>query len=109
MDGYEVNSPFHPPDQYLMLSTNHDIKNSRPRRSLTEIYKATQRIRSYEKKHQIPASKIIALTALGSEAAYKEAFGSGCETACNSEQQQEKLDLNSGFTVYYLCYLGQVT
>jgi CheY-like chemotaxis protein len=79
MDGYEVNSPFHPPDQYLMLSTNHDIKNSRPRRSLTEIYKATQRIRSYEKKHQIPASKIIALTALGSEAAYKEAFGSGCD------------------------------
>jgi CheY-like chemotaxis protein len=42
-------------------------------------YVATQRIRSYEKKHQLPAAKIIALTALGSEAAFKEAFGSGCD------------------------------
>ena len=42
-------------------------------------YEATQRIRSYERKHQLPAAKIIALTALGSEAAYKEAFGSGCD------------------------------
>jgi CheY-like chemotaxis protein len=42
-------------------------------------YEATQRIRTYEKKHQLTPAKIIALTALGSEAAYKEAFGSGCD------------------------------
>lgn len=41
-------------------------------------YEATQRIRAYERKHQLPASRIIALTALGSDAAHKEAFGSGC-------------------------------
>jgi CheY-like chemotaxis protein len=42
-------------------------------------YEATQHIRAYEKKHSIPATTIIALTALGSEAAYQEAFGSGCD------------------------------
>ena len=42
-------------------------------------YESTQRIRAYERKHQLPAAKILALTALGSEAAYKEAFGSGCD------------------------------
>jgi CheY-like chemotaxis protein len=42
-------------------------------------YEATQHIRTYEKKHQLPGAKIIALTALGSEAAYQEAFGSGCD------------------------------
>lgn len=42
-------------------------------------YEATQRIRAYEKKHQLPGAKIIALTALGSEEAHKEAFGSGCD------------------------------
>jgi CheY-like chemotaxis protein len=40
-------------------------------------YEAVQRIRSYEKKHHITASKIIAVTALQSEAAQAEAFGSG--------------------------------
>jgi CheY-like chemotaxis protein len=42
-------------------------------------YEATQLIRTYEKKHSLPAATIIALTALGSEAAYQEAFGSGCD------------------------------
>jgi CheY-like chemotaxis protein len=42
-------------------------------------YEATQHIRTYEKKHSLPAATIIALTALGSEAAYQEAFGSGCD------------------------------
>lgn len=42
-------------------------------------YEATQHIRAYERKHQLPSAKIIALTALGSEAAYQEAFGSGCD------------------------------
>ena len=40
-------------------------------------YEAVQRIRRYEKKNQMPASKIIAVTALQSEAAHAEAFGSG--------------------------------
>jgi CheY-like chemotaxis protein len=40
-------------------------------------YEAVQRIRSYEKKQQIRASRIIAVTALQSEAAQAEAFGSG--------------------------------
>ncbi|KAJ4379401.1 hypothetical protein N0V86_005446 [Didymella sp. IMI 355093] len=40
-------------------------------------YEAVQRIRSYEKKHRMTASKIIAVTALQSEAAQAEAFGSG--------------------------------
>jgi signal transduction histidine kinase/CheY-like chemotaxis protein/GAF domain-containing protein len=40
-------------------------------------YEAVQQIRSYEKKHHIAASKIIAVTALQSEAAQVEAFGSG--------------------------------
>jgi CheY-like chemotaxis protein len=42
-------------------------------------YEATQHIRTYEKKHLLPPATIIALTALGSEAAYQEAFGSGCD------------------------------
>lgn len=42
-------------------------------------YEATQHIRTYEKKHSLPPATIIALTALGSEAAYQEAFGSGCD------------------------------
>jgi CheY-like chemotaxis protein len=42
-------------------------------------YEATQQIRAYEKKHDLPGAKIIALTALGSEAAWQEAFGSGCD------------------------------
>lgn len=42
-------------------------------------YEATQHIRTYEKKHSLQAATIIALTALGSEAAYQEAFGSGCD------------------------------
>jgi signal transduction histidine kinase/CheY-like chemotaxis protein len=40
-------------------------------------YEAVQQIRSYEKKHHMAASKIIAVTALQSEAAQVEAFGSG--------------------------------
>jgi signal transduction histidine kinase/CheY-like chemotaxis protein len=40
-------------------------------------YESTQRIRAYERKHQLSPSKIIALTALSSGAAHKEAFGSG--------------------------------
>ncbi|CAN9382074.1 unnamed protein product [Alternaria alternata] len=40
-------------------------------------YEAVQRIRIYEKKHRLAASKIIAVTALQSEAARAEAIGSG--------------------------------
>jgi CheY-like chemotaxis protein len=40
-------------------------------------YEAVQRIRSYENKHHMAASKIIAVTALQSEAARAEAYGSG--------------------------------
>lgn len=40
-------------------------------------YESTQRIRSYEKKHHLRPSTIIAVTALGSAAAHREAFGSG--------------------------------
>jgi len=40
-------------------------------------YEAVQKIRSYEKKHRMEASKIIAVTALQSEAARAEAYGSG--------------------------------
>lgn len=40
-------------------------------------YEAVQRIRSYERKHHLKASKIIAVTALQSEAAQTEAFSSG--------------------------------
>ncbi|CAI6333385.1 unnamed protein product [Periconia digitata] len=40
-------------------------------------YEAVQRIRAYEKKNRLKASKIIAVTALQSEAAHVEAFGSG--------------------------------
>lgn len=40
-------------------------------------YEAVQRIRAYEKQHRMRASKIIAVTALQSDAAQVEAFGSG--------------------------------
>ena len=40
-------------------------------------YEAVQRIRAYESKHQMTPAKIIAVTALQSEAAQTEAFGSG--------------------------------
>ena len=40
-------------------------------------YEAAQRIRAYESKHQMTPAKIIAVTALQSEAAQTEAFGSG--------------------------------
>jgi CheY-like chemotaxis protein len=40
-------------------------------------YEAAQRIRAYEKKHNMQPAKIFAVTALQSEAAQTEAFGSG--------------------------------
>ena len=40
-------------------------------------YEAAQRIRAYESKHQMDPAKIVAVTALQSEAAQAEAFGSG--------------------------------
>lgn len=40
-------------------------------------YESTQRIRAYENKHHMKPAKIIAFTALQSEAAQMEAFGSG--------------------------------
>lgn len=40
-------------------------------------YEATQRIRAYEKEHHLIAAKIVAVTALQSDAAQIEAFGSG--------------------------------
>lgn len=38
---------------------------------------SVQRIRAYEKQHHLDPSRVIAVTALGSEAARAEAFGSG--------------------------------
>ena len=40
-------------------------------------YESAQRIRAYESRHQMTPAKIIAVTALQSEAAQAEAFGSG--------------------------------
>lgn len=40
-------------------------------------YEAVQRIRAYESKHHMTPAKVIAVTALQSEAAQTEAFGSG--------------------------------
>jgi len=40
-------------------------------------YEAVQRIRAYESNHHMTPAKIIAVTALQSEAAQTEAFGSG--------------------------------
>jgi len=40
-------------------------------------YESIQRIRAYEKQHRLNPSRTIAVTALGSEAARAEAFGSG--------------------------------
>jgi CheY-like chemotaxis protein len=40
-------------------------------------YESVQRIRAYESKHHMTPAKIIAVTALQSEAAQTEAFGSG--------------------------------
>jgi DNA-binding response OmpR family regulator len=43
-------------------------------------YASVQRIRAYEKKHHLKPSKTIAVTALGSEAARAEAYGSGFDS-----------------------------
>jgi CheY-like chemotaxis protein len=43
-------------------------------------YESVQLIRAYEKKHHLKPSKTIAVTALGSEAARAEAFGSGFDS-----------------------------
>lgn len=43
-------------------------------------YEAVQRIRAYERKHRLPPAKTIAVTALGSDAARAEAFGSGFDS-----------------------------
>lgn len=40
-------------------------------------YESTQRIRHYESKHGLPPAMIIAVSALQSEAAHDEAYGSG--------------------------------
>jgi CheY-like chemotaxis protein len=40
-------------------------------------YESTQRIRQYENKHRLPPATVIAVSALQSEAAHAEAFGSG--------------------------------
>jgi CheY-like chemotaxis protein len=40
-------------------------------------YESLQRIRAYERKHHMKPAKTIAVTALGSDAARAEAFGSG--------------------------------
>ena len=46
-------------------------------------YESLQRIRAYEKKHHMSPSKAIAVTALGSDAARAEAFGSGFDLFCS--------------------------
>jgi CheY-like chemotaxis protein len=46
-------------------------------------YKAVQRIRTYEAKHNVVPARIVAVTALQSEAAHVEAFGSGFDMFLN--------------------------
>lgn len=54
-------------------------------------YEATQRIRHYEKKHDLPPSMIIAITALYSEAAHVEAYGSGFDMFLNKPVRLREL------------------
>ena len=54
-------------------------------------YEAAQRIRAYESKHQITPAKIIAVTALQSEAAQAEAFGSGFDMFLSKPIQLKSL------------------
>ncbi|KAF3004768.1 hypothetical protein E8E13_001459 [Curvularia kusanoi] len=54
-------------------------------------YEAVQKIRAYERKHRLGASKIIAVTALQSEAAQVEAFGSGFDMFLSKPIQMKKL------------------
>ena len=46
-------------------------------------YESIQRIRAYERKHHMSPAKTIAVTALGSDAARAEAFGSGFDLFCS--------------------------
>lgn len=54
-------------------------------------YEATQRIRHYERKHDLPPSMIIAITALYSEAAHVEAYGSGFDMFLNKPVRLKEL------------------
>lgn len=53
-------------------------------------YEAVPRIRRYEKKNRMPASKIIVVTALQSEAAHAEAFGSGFDVFFEQADKTER-------------------
>jgi signal transduction histidine kinase/CheY-like chemotaxis protein len=86
----DINMPvvsFTPFSHLATLPNNHDA-GIRPRRPfvLTVVspqmdgYESVQLIRAYEKKHHLNPSKTIAVTALGSEAARAEAFGSGFDS-----------------------------
>lgn len=54
-------------------------------------YEAVQRIRAYESKHHMTPAKIIAVTALQSEAAQTEAFGSGFDMFLSKPIQLKSL------------------
>jgi CheY-like chemotaxis protein len=54
-------------------------------------YEAVQRIRTYEAKHNVVPTRIIAVTALQSEAAHVEAVGSGFNMFLNKPLQLKSL------------------
>jgi CheY-like chemotaxis protein len=76
---HEVSNPVDGVDSAASDSRVPDVILMDINMPVMDGYEATQHIRTYEKKHSLPPATIIALTALGSEAAYQEAFGSGCD------------------------------
>jgi CheY-like chemotaxis protein len=80
VDAYQkAHEDSHLPDNRNPASRLPDVILMDINMPVMDGYEATQHIRTYEKKHSLPPATIVALTALGSEAAYQEAFGSGCD------------------------------
>jgi signal transduction histidine kinase/CheY-like chemotaxis protein len=74
-----VSSPLFFPSHFLVQRFRH-LLLTKSRIVLTnqmDGYESLQRIRAYERKHHMKPAKTIAVTALGSDAARAEAFGSG--------------------------------
>lgn len=64
-----ANSSTQPP-QVILMDINMPVLNG---------FEATRAIRAFEKQHNLPATRIIALTGLGDAAAHQEAFASGVD------------------------------